>query len=124
MQKPTKVKTLAILILIDGIVNIIWGLLALVSLFAMNFYACLQVPITIPLGIMEIIYASKLLSNPAKPVHPAKHIAVMQIVNVVSLNMLGLFVGSLILGIVSLIFYNDAEVIAFFNNIQAKKRNR
>jgi hypothetical protein len=114
MKKPGKVQAIAIMTLISGVLNCFWGLSAAVSLFAANFFACYWAPYAITLGVLEIIYAAKLLgSNPTK-LQPAKYLAIMQIINISTLNVYQLFVGDVVVGILALVFYNDPEVQAYF----------
>jgi len=113
-EKPGLVKTVAILILVSGIVNIFWGLVVTAGVVQTFFLACLSVFSILPtiLGVFEIIYALKLLSNPPQPVKPANAIAIMEILCILSLN-----VYSMIVGILSLVFYNDKQVKAYFDSL-------
>ena len=61
------------------------------------------------LGIFEIIYALKLLSNPPQPVRPSTTIAILEILCVLAGN-----VFSMIVGILALVFYNDPQVKEYF----------
>jgi len=72
-------------------------------------------PITILptiLGIFEIIYAAKLLSAQPQPVQPSTSIAVFQILTFLLGN-----IFSMVVGILSLIFYNDLTVKAYFTRL-------
>ena len=70
-DSPGLVKTIAVMTLINGIVNIFWGLIATVSVTASIILICLAPLAILPtiLGIFEIIYAAKLLTDPPQPVH-------------------------------------------------------
>jgi hypothetical protein len=57
----------------------------------------------------------KLLPTPIQPVRPAQYLAIMQIVNIITGNVI-----SLAIGIISLVFYSDAKVKAYFDAVQAK----
>ena len=110
-DSPNLVKTIAVLTLINGIVNIFWGLVATLTVTASIILICL-VPLAIlptVLGIFEIIYALKLLSNPPQPVQPSTTIAILEILCVLTFN-----VFSMIVGILSLVFYNDPQVKEYF----------
>lgn len=110
-EQPGLVKTVAVLTLINGIVNIFWGLIATAAVVPTIILACLSVFTILPtiLGVFEIIYALKLLSNPPQPVQPSNTIAILEILCVLTGN-----VFSMIVGILSLVFYNDEQVKAYF----------
>jgi hypothetical protein len=112
--KPSLVNIVAWTTLASGIVNLGWGL-------AISFFAAITivglccVPLTILpaiLGIFEIIYAAKLLSVPPQPVRPAINLAVLEVVCILTGN-----VFSMIVGIISLIFYNDPAVKDYFAHL-------
>lgn len=108
---PSLVKTIAVLTLINGIVNIFWGLIATAVVVPTIVLACLAVFTILPtiLGVFEIIYALKLLNNPPQPVQPSSTIAILEILTVLTGN-----VFSMIVGILALVFYSDAQVKAYF----------
>jgi len=110
-DSPGLVKTIAVLTLINGIVNIFWGLIATVTVTASIILICLAPLAILPtiLGIFEIIYAAKLLSNPPQPVQPSNTIAILEILCLLAGN-----VFSMIVGILALIFYNDPQVKEYF----------
>jgi hypothetical protein len=73
---PGKVQAIGIMTLINGIFNILWalGITSTVVLGTLGI-GLLCSPITIlpgVLSIFEIVYASKLISNPPKPVNPGQ----------------------------------------------------
>ena len=110
-QKPTLVNVIAWTTLASGIVNLFWGLgLSLTGLISIIGIICIPILIlpTI-LGVFEIIYAAKLLSNPSQPVQPSTNIAIAEIVSVLAGN-----VFSMVVGILSLVFYNDLIVKDYF----------
>lgn len=113
-EKPGMVTAIAIMTLINGIINILWGLSITTSVvFGTFFLGALCVPVTILpaiLGIFEIIYALKLLSNPPQPIQPSIAIAILEIIAVITGNVL-----SAIVGILVLIFYNDPTVKHYFS---------
>ena len=110
-QKPTLVNVIAWTTLASGIVNIIWGLAASGTALA-TIIGIICTPITILptiLGVFEILYAAKLLSNPPQAVKPSSTIAILEIVCVITGN-----VFSMVVGILSLVFYNDEIVRDYF----------
>ncbi len=113
-DSPGLFKTIAVLTLINGIVNIFWGLIATAVVVPTIVLACLAVFTILPtiLGIFEIIYALKLLNNPPQPVQPSTSIAILEILCVLTGN-----VFSMIVGILSLVFYNDPQVKEYFSNL-------
>jgi hypothetical protein len=120
--KPGKVQALAIMTLIDGILNIVvigfgWGLVILGSAFTgvgLIMLLCCPLPIyAIVLGILEIIAATQLLPEPAKVKEFPKYLAIMQIINVISG---GIF--SIVIGILALVFANDPEVVAYLQSVE------
>jgi hypothetical protein len=118
-SKPGKVQTIAIMTLVSGITNIIWmiyvgGSLLLGGLASFGI-TCLFIPLVIPpivLGIYEIIFASKLMANPAKPVKPSQTIAILQIICILTGNPIPLATG-----ILALVFYSQSEVMDYFTRI-------
>ena len=110
-QKPTLVNVIAWTTLASGIVNIIWGLAASGTALA-TIIGIICTPITILptiLGVFEILYAAKLLSNPPQSVQPSSNIAIFEIVCVLVGN-----VFAMVVGILSLVFYNDQIVKDYF----------
>jgi hypothetical protein len=110
-ESPSLVKTIAVLTLINGIVNIFWGLIATAVVVPTIILACLAVFTILPtiLGVFEIIYALKLLNNPPQPVQPSNTIAILEILCVLTGN-----VFSMIVGILALVFYSDQQVKEYF----------
>jgi hypothetical protein len=64
------------------------------------------------LGVLELVYASKLLADPIRVSKPARYIAIMEIAGIAVSNWL-----TLITGIVALNTYSKSEVVAFFRII-------
>jgi uncharacterized membrane protein HdeD (DUF308 family) len=106
-QKPGKVQAIAIMCLIDGILNILWGIGLIFTLCGapLGIYALI-------LGIFEIIYSIKVLPDPIKTNKPNKTLAIMQIVNIITGDVI-----SLIIGIITLVFYNEPAVQQYFDAI-------
>jgi hypothetical protein len=61
------------------------------------------------LGVFEIIYAAKLLSNPPQVTQPSTTIAILEIVSALVGNFF-----SVVVGILALVFYNDVTVRDYF----------
>jgi hypothetical protein len=112
-QKPTLVNVIAWMTLASGIVNLFWGLVAsLLIVFGTLGFGLICTPFTILptiLGIFEIIFASKLLSNPPQAVQPSTAIAILEIVCILAGNLF-----SMVVGILALVFYNDEIVRDYF----------
>ena len=113
-QKPTLINVIAWTTLASGIVNLIWGLAASGTVLA-TIIGIICTPITILptiLGIFEIIYAAKLLSNPPQAVQPSQNIAIFEIACLLTGN-----VFAMVVGILSLVFYNDQIVKDYFASL-------
>lgn len=115
-EKPGMVQTIAIMTLVNGIINILYGLSVTAAVvFGTLFIGLICAPVTIlpvVLGIFEIIYGAKLMANPPQPLKPSQSIAILEIIAVLSGNLI-----SMIVGILALVFYNDARVKAYFARI-------
>ena len=115
--KPGYVQAISIMCLVDGILNILWGGGLAVILICGCFTVCFA-PLGIyplVLGILEILYAVKLLPDPIQSVRPAQYLAIMQIINIITGDVISLAVG-----IISLVFYSDPKVKAYFDAMQAR----
>jgi hypothetical protein len=115
-QKPGMVQAIAIMTLVNGILNILYslGLTGGIVLGTIGV-GLLCAPITIlpaVLGIFEILYATKILPNPPQPVQPSQTIAILEIVCIIFGNVI-----SVVVGILALVFYNDPAVRAYFAQI-------
>ena len=110
-QKPTLVQVIAWMTLASGIVNLFWGFVASGTALA-TIIGVICIPITILpaiLGVFELIYAAKLFSNPPQAVQPSTNIAVFEIACALAGN-----IFSMAVGILALVFYNDAVVKDYF----------
>ncbi len=109
--RPGMVTAIAIMALVSGIVNVIWGVVAAGSVLASIVFACLVPFAVLPtvLGVFEIIYAAKLLYNPPQPIRPSNTIAILEIATILFGN-----VFSMVVGILALVFYNDPQVRDYF----------
>ncbi|MBI5964670.1 MAG: hypothetical protein HY863_14420 [Chloroflexi bacterium] len=118
-QRPGLFTAIAAMTLASGVINLFWGFVASASALG-TIVGIVCLPITILptiLGVFEIIYAAKLLSTQPGPVNPAQSLAVFQI----STFLLG-NVFSMVVGILSLIFYNDVAVKEYFAQINGTAR--
>ncbi len=116
LQKPGMLTVLGIVFLIDGILNILWGLgIALALLSTLVGILCLPLAAyPIVLGILEIVYSAKILPNPPKPVQPAMYLAIMCICNIVFGELLS--VGA---GIFALLAFNNTNLLAYLAQLKA-----
>ncbi len=113
-QKPGLITGIAVMTLTSGIINLFWGYLTSVSVLS-TIIGVVCLPITILptiLGVFEIIYGAKLLSNPSQPLKASPALASFQIASIVYGN-----VFSTIVGILNLIFFNDQVVKEYFARI-------
>ena len=110
-ERPTFVNVIAWMTLASGVVNLFWGLgLSLTGLLSIVGIICIPFMLlpTI-LGVFEIIYAAKLMSNPPQTTQPSTTIAILEIVS----ELVGNFF-SVVVGILALVFYNDVTVRDYF----------
>ena len=104
------------MMLVNGILNILYGLgiTAAIVLGTLGI-GLLCAPITILpsiLGIFEIIAASKLLANPPRNSKYLQVIAILEIVTIITGD-----VVSMVVGILNLVFLNDTEVKAYMTSL-------
>ena len=115
-KPPGKFSALAYMTLASGIINVLYGLILTGSvILGTFFFGIICAPLTIlptVLGVFEILYAIKLLSNPPQPVKPSQTLAIFEISSILLLGVIPAVVG-----ILALVFYNDPEVQAYFNQI-------
>jgi hypothetical protein len=108
-NKPGLVMAIALMTLVNGIFNIIWGISLILGTFGI-LLICFPVSLLpLILGGFEIAYAMKMLAVPSQPVQPARNIAIFEIVAILVCN-----VFSMVVGILALIFYNDQIVKDYF----------
>ncbi|HLB64056.1 MAG TPA: hypothetical protein VJJ46_04395 [Anaerolineales bacterium] len=121
-EKPGMVTAVAVMTLVNGILNILWGfLITLGAVLGSLGWGCLCAPLTIlpaVLGVFEIVYAAQLLSAPPRRVGPSQVLAIFEICMILAANPI-----SLIVGILALVFYNDPLVRAYFAAINAPRAN-
>ncbi len=110
-QKPGLITAIAVMTLTSGVINLFWGFIASATAFG-TIIGIVCLPITILptiLGVFEIIYAAKLFSVQPQAVQPSPSIAVFEILTFLMGN-----IFSMVVGILSLIFYNDQSVRDYF----------
>lgn len=116
-KKPALVETIGWLTLVSGVVNILYGLSLTVSVvLGTLFLGLICAPLTllpVVLGIFEVLYALRVLANPPEPMAPNRTLAVLEIVDLLSLNVIAALVG-----ILALIFYDDPAVKQYFADLQ------
>jgi hypothetical protein len=114
--KPAKVTAIAVLALVDGVVNLLFAGGVFLGIFAFGVSTlgcgCLFLPLglyPLVLGVLEIVYAVQLLPQDPRDVGPARWLAILQILNVLLGQVL-----SLVAGILTLVFLDDPEVRRWF----------
>jgi hypothetical protein len=117
--KPGKVQAITIMMLVNGVLNILLALGVTAGIILGSFgigLLCAWITI-LPavLGIFEVIYAARLLSDPPKPVKNIQTIAVLEIVAIV----FGLGI-SLIIGILNLVFLSEPDVKNYLDRIPSE----
>jgi|TARA_B100001250_G_scaffold401668_1_gene413825 hypothetical protein len=114
-EKPGKAQAIAIMTLVGGIMSIFTCIgLALGTMFLWITWVY-----SLVLGIMAIIKAAKMLSpDPYEGYTSAKTIAIMQIVSIVSCDII-----NMTMGILSLVFLSDPEVIDWIETKRKKENN-
>jgi hypothetical protein len=111
---PGKVHAIAIMTLVGGIWALanalIVGVLLGISTCAVG---CLWPGIYygIVLGILATIKGSQLMSKDARQQPPPRWVAIMQIINIVNVD-----VPNCVMGILTLVFLQDAEVLHYYRN--------
>lgn len=113
--RPGKVQAIAIMTLVNGILNVLWGLglTASVALGTLGV-GLLCAPVTIlptVLGIFEIIGGSKLMGTPPRKFN-VQTIAILEIAAIIAGDGI-----SLIVGILNLIFYNEPETKQYIDSL-------
>ena len=112
-MKPQKIRTVAIIWIVDGIWSILWGVgIILVALGSVIGVICLPVSIyPFMLGVVEVVYGIKLLNDPVQLNKPPTFVSMMEIGNILFGDVIGL-----IAGIVTLTLLKDDDVKEYFQN--------
>jgi uncharacterized membrane protein (DUF2068 family) len=114
--KPGKVQAIAIMMLVNGILNILAGLglttSVVIGTFGIGLVCATLTVLPAILGIFEVLYAARLLSDPVRPAKNLQTIAILEIVAVLFGNGI-----SLVVGILNLVFLSEPEVKAYLASI-------
>jgi hypothetical protein len=117
-KKPKKVQAISIMTLINGIVNVLWAFIFGLILVLSGYISfgitmcCLPLPVfPLVVGILEIVAGAKLLGEQPRRVN-VNAIAILEIINIISLA-----APSLVIGILNLVFYSDPKVKAYINSL-------
>lgn len=112
--KPGNVQTIAIIIIISGVINILAGItLTLAVVLGTFLIGIICAPLTmipIGVGVYEIIVGANVLNN--KPTKSVFTVGVLEVVSILWGNFL-----SMVAGILVLVFYNDPETKAYFDDL-------
>ena len=113
--KPSKVQAISIMMLVNGILNVVYGLGLTISVVVGTIgIGLLCSPVTIlptVLGIFEIIAATRLLSNPPRRIN-VQTLAILEICSIITGDII-----SCVIGILNLVFYNDPETKAYMDSL-------
>lgn len=115
VEKPDKVQAIAIITLVSGILNIIYGLTLSVG-FAVTVVGLLCLPLTIApavLGIFEVINGAKLMNTMPRKFN-VKTIAILEIITIITGA-----VPSAVAGILNLVFYDDPPVKQYIDSLSS-----
>ena len=114
-MKPSKVQAISIMMLVNGILNVVYGLGLTFSVVVGTVgIGLLCAPVTIlptVLGIFEIIAATRLLSNPPRRIN-VQTLAILEICSIITGDII-----SCVIGILNLVFYNDPETKAYMDSL-------
>lgn len=113
VEKPDKVQAIAIITLVSGILNIIYGLTLSVG-FAVTVVGLLCLPLTIApavLGIFEVVSGAKLMNTLPRKFN-VKTIAILEIITIITGA-----VPSAVAGILNLVFYDDPPVKQYIDSL-------
>jgi len=113
--KPSKVQAISIMMLINGILNVVYGLGLTISVVIGTVgIGLLCAPVTIlptVLGIFEIIAATRLLSTPPRRIN-VQTLAILEICSIITGDII-----SCVIGILNLVFYNDPETKVYMDSL-------
>ena len=108
MSKPGNVQLIAVIYLVDGLLNITWGVSIILGLFS-SLIGLICFPIgfyPMALGMIEIVYGLKLLGDPVRLRKAPLPLSILQLT---TLEPIGMF-----LGVVTLLLYNSRDVKDYF----------
>ena len=117
-RMPGTLQAIAIMTVVNGALNILWGLSLILGLLA-TILGVLCLPLAalpLVLGIVEVVCGAQALSGSGEMRKtPQRGIAVLQIVNVISGNVI-----SLVIGIICLVLYESEDVRAYYEAPHSK----
>lgn len=112
-ERPGQITSLAVMTLVSGVLNLLLGFGLTVGVVLGTFFlGIFCIPLTILpaiLGVFEIIYGTKLLSNSGQAIKPSQAIAILEIITILYANVI-----SAAIGVIVLVLYNDEAVKAYF----------
>ncbi len=114
--KPGKLKAIAIMIIVSGGLNILWGLVQLMSLLGLNIFACFWAPAAFALGGFELYIGIRLMGNPVTLRRPPIALSICEICGIILFNFFALWFYPVVVGILGLVFFADEEVKAYFDS--------
>lgn len=112
--KPSTLTVVAALTLASGVINLLWGIGIILGALG-SIVGALCAPIGIyplALGVLEVIFAAKLLSTPTPGLKAPKWLAIMEISDLATGNLIATIVR-----ILALVFYGDSDVVAYFASL-------
>lgn len=105
--KPGQLTAIAILCIISGVIDCL-GIVFLLACWPFGIYSLI-------VGIFELTYGIKLLSEPPTTSRANQTLAIMQIINITNCMTL-----AVVTGILSLVFYGDPRVKAYFETLRRR----
>lgn len=111
-QKPDMVNVIAIIMIVSGAINILWGIgVSLTLIITILGILCIPLGlIPIGIGVYEIIQGVNILND--KPVKNITLVGILEIASILWGNVL-----TLVGGILVLIFYNDESTKAYLDGV-------
>lgn len=105
--KPGKVQAMEVMLLVNGVLNIILGISLITGAFS-SFLGVLCLPLSIlpaVLGVFEVIYGYRMISQKPVKSKDLKVIAICEIVSILYGNVI-----SMVVGILNLAFLDENQV--------------
>ncbi len=111
IAKPGKVQAIAIMCLVDSFINLLIAIVVVISCFLIIGLCFLPIGMyAAALFGYEIVYGMRLLADSSRGVQLSKGFAIMQTIFLINPM-------AILTGILSLIFFDDPEVKAYFGNV-------
>jgi hypothetical protein len=119
-DKPGKISAIILLTLMSGLFNIFAALAGTAAVvtgtLGLGLLCCAPIAILpFVLGVFEVLHAFNLMASPPKPVQPNRTLSILEILTIFYGN-----VFSVIVGIVTLVFYSEPEVKNYFARINTR----